>query len=667
MAPQIIPAAQLVPKFQGIRRCNNYAVLQSIPCSPECKIVGQILLDHLLSYALTATADVSAVHLQQFWKIVHKVPDTKDTIRFKLDYQDITYTLDMFHDTLKLPVETLDNPFITSVTIRTIESFMQTVSYQGVVDKVSAFYMKFLAQPWQTMFKVFNCCLTTRTSGHDLIKINILQLFHTVVNHTNIDYAALLWWDFMNNVFQNKNVIQYPRFIQLIIANLMEKYPSIPQRHDEDYHSIKDDTLLVSVYSTWNVLFRGMRITDAFLTAKICATDDYKEYEIVFIRLDVPMNQPQLVVSTQGTHKTTPRAHRTPTLTTASPQGKKRKQSARKTSSLRKSLKVTTRQKKQSTPLIPPPSDDRVTDDIAEATLLSLTLHKTTLAAKAQENVAKVKEKLAEEEIEKMVEGEEDEESYVSEFANSMLNDDDVDDFDDATNEEEVKDDDVGKIDDAAKENDNDDHTDHTLVETYATGSMETRNEQTQTPIPTPIRSPRKDLSSDKTISEELTTTVSPTTATTSLTKSKKGFTSNKTKILPGGIASMIRRREVLDHCNNVVSEMTFAKTNEMIKEEMPHLVNLAVNKDREINPINVPDMISKEFATNGPKMIEEQFQKHMQNTAINLYPTTSSSTAKKSTADLQQLLYLNMNSKPQDQAADLELWEILKSKFEKP
>nr|GEX90093.1 pentatricopeptide repeat-containing protein [Tanacetum cinerariifolium] len=36
-------------------------VLQSISCSPECKIVGQLLLDHPLSYALTATADVLAM------------------------------------------------------------------------------------------------------------------------------------------------------------------------------------------------------------------------------------------------------------------------------------------------------------------------------------------------------------------------------------------------------------------------------------------------------------------------------------------------------------------------------------------------------------------------------------------------------------------------------
>ncbi|GKA27237.1 hypothetical protein Tco_0713405 [Tanacetum coccineum] len=181
MAQQVIPAAQLVPKYHTIERCNNYAVLQSIPCSPECKIVGQILLDHLLSYALTATVDVHVVYLQQFWRTVSKVP-----------------------------VETPENPFVTPVNIETIEAFMNRVGYQGVVDKVSTFDMKNLAQPWQTMFKVFNSCLTTRTSRHDQTKINILQMFHVMINRTNVDYATLLWWDFMNNVKQKKEAIQYP-------------------------------------------------------------------------------------------------------------------------------------------------------------------------------------------------------------------------------------------------------------------------------------------------------------------------------------------------------------------------------------------------------------------------------------------------------------------------
>ncbi|GKE12328.1 hypothetical protein Tco_1415879 [Tanacetum coccineum] len=90
------------------------------------------------------------------------------------------------------------------------------------------------------------------------------------------------------------------------------------------------------------------------------------------------------------------------------------------------------------------------------------------------------------------------------------------------------------------------------------------------------------------------------------------------------------------------------------------------INKEREVDPINAQEMISKEFATHAPKMIEELFRKYMQHSTLNLYPATSSSTAGKLTADLQQQLYLKMKSTPQDQAVDLELWEILKAKFEK-
>ncbi|GKD11274.1 hypothetical protein Tco_1190959 [Tanacetum coccineum] len=207
----------------------------------------------------------------------------------------------------------------------------------------------------------------------------------------------------------------------------MKKFLNIPQRIDEDYHSIKDDIPLVSVYTTGNVLVRGMLILDEFLTKEIHATNDFKEYETVFVGVDVLRNQPQPVVSTQGTYKSTPRTHMTPIVSTASPQGKKRKQTAGESSSPRKSHKITIKKKKQSTIPIQPLGDDRERDEVDEATILSLTLHKTALASEAQENIAKVQEKLDEEEIEKIVEGEGDAESYASEFADSMINDD-VDD-----------------------------------------------------------------------------------------------------------------------------------------------------------------------------------------------------------------------------------------------
>nr|GEZ28170.1 hypothetical protein [Tanacetum cinerariifolium] len=106
----------------------------------------------------------------------------------------------------------------------------------------------------------------------------------------------------MNCVSQKKDVIQYPCFTKLIVNDLMKKFPSIPLRLEENYHSIKDDIVLVSIYTMRSVNVRGMLILDAFLTEEIRATDDYKEYEMVFVNVVVLMNQPQPVISTYGMH-----------------------------------------------------------------------------------------------------------------------------------------------------------------------------------------------------------------------------------------------------------------------------------------------------------------------------------------------------------------------------
>ncbi|GKF65714.1 hypothetical protein Tco_0192231 [Tanacetum coccineum] len=72
-----------------------------------------------------------------------------------------------------------------------------------------------------------------------------------------------------------------------------------------------------------------MLIPDAFLTAEVRETVDSKEYETVFMKVAVLINQPQLVVSTQGTNRNTPRAHRSPTVSAGPLETKKRKQTAR--------------------------------------------------------------------------------------------------------------------------------------------------------------------------------------------------------------------------------------------------------------------------------------------------------------------------------------------------
>nr|GEW49377.1 hypothetical protein [Tanacetum cinerariifolium] len=420
---------------------------------------------------------------------VSKVHDTEDTIKFMLDTEKFTYTMDTFRVTLHLPVETPKNLFVAPVNIQTIEAFMNKVSYQGVVDKVSAFYMKNLAQPWQTMFKVFNRYLTTRTSGHDQTKINILQLFHAVINRTNVDYATLLW----------------------II---------------EEYHSIKDDIPL-----------------------EIHATDDFKEYETVFVGVDVLMNQPQPVVSTQGTHRRN---------------------------------------------LIPPVGDDQEKDEVAKATILCLTLHKTALAVEAQENIAKVQEKLDEEETKKMVKGDEDEETYASVFADSMINDD-VDDYD--TKIEPVS------------------HKDHPEYVTHDDEKIEKEKQDEE------FKKEKKDYKIKKEKNVDDVEKMDEVVKEKDIDLQRPLYHEQlllHPKIRPhlnarNDLFHTRRRffeeiREVIYHCKKVVPKQTFVKTNEMINKEMPRLVNLAVNKDRKVDPINAQELISKGFATHALKMIEELF-----------------------------------------------------------
>ncbi|GKE60416.1 hypothetical protein Tco_1510783, partial [Tanacetum coccineum] len=131
----------------SVGRCNNYAVLSNILCPKESKIVGKLLVDHALSYALTAIVDVPVVYLQQFWKTVKQVLNANDTICFTVDKETITYTVNMFHSTLKRLVETPEQPFIPHTSLKFIQQFLKIFGYQCLVDKVSAFYTKKIAQP----------------------------------------------------------------------------------------------------------------------------------------------------------------------------------------------------------------------------------------------------------------------------------------------------------------------------------------------------------------------------------------------------------------------------------------------------------------------------------------------------------------------------------------
>nr|GEY33082.1 hypothetical protein [Tanacetum cinerariifolium] len=55
-------------------------------------------------------------------------------------------------------------------------------------------------------------------------------------------------------------------------------------------------------------------------------------------------------------------------------------------------------------------------------------------------------------------------------------------------------------------------------------------------------------------------------------------------------------------------------KSNELIKKEIPRMVNDVVKKEKEIFVDVIPELVSKEFAAHAPKINEELFKRHMEN-----------------------------------------------------
>ncbi|GKE04272.1 hypothetical protein Tco_1396290 [Tanacetum coccineum] len=78
--------------------------------------------------------------------------------------------------------------------------------------------------------------------------------------------------------------------------------------------------------------------------------------------------------------------------------------------------------------------------------------------------------------------------------------------------------------------------------------------------------------------------------------------------------------KEISDTLNNLIPKLIVAKTNELLKKEVPRMINDAIKKDREIATSNVPEMISREFVTHAPRIIEELFKSYAEHCSQSIH-----------------------------------------------
>nr|GFB82205.1 hypothetical protein [Tanacetum cinerariifolium] len=132
---------------------------------------------------------------------------------------------------------------------------------------------------------VINKCLTGKISGIDNFRLSQAQILWGLYHRSNIDYAYLIWEDFVYQVEhknqKRSNEMYYPRFTEVIIDYFMTRKPSIPRRNRINWHYVRDDVL----FSTIKVVSRHQTTQEygAILPIEL-TTDDirnskaYKEY-----------------------------------------------------------------------------------------------------------------------------------------------------------------------------------------------------------------------------------------------------------------------------------------------------------------------------------------------------------------------------------------------------
>nr|GEW33863.1 hypothetical protein [Tanacetum cinerariifolium] len=163
--------------------------------------------------AFLVTADVPELYMQEFWATatVHH-----HSIRFKMNNKKCIFNLEYFREMLyicpRLPNQTFDElPF---------------------EDEILAFL---------------------RYLGHsgEIRKITDAQIIWGMYHKKNVDFAYLLWEDFVYQVehkdAKKSNEMYYPRFTNVIIHFFMTKDPSIPRRNKVNWHYVRDDQMFTTI------------------------------------------------------------------------------------------------------------------------------------------------------------------------------------------------------------------------------------------------------------------------------------------------------------------------------------------------------------------------------------------------------------------------------------
>ncbi|GJW00172.1 hypothetical protein Tco_1555423 [Tanacetum coccineum] len=162
--------------------------------------------------AFQVTADAPEIYMQEFWAsaYVHN-----RSVRFKMNNKKHILGLDQFRDILQICPKVGNKKFEEPPLEKEILAFLASLGHSGDIRKITDVNVNKLHQPWRSFAAIINKCLSGKPS-YDSLRLSQAQILWGMYNKKNVDYAYLLWEDFIFQI-ENKNTkkgnaMYYPRF-----------------------------------------------------------------------------------------------------------------------------------------------------------------------------------------------------------------------------------------------------------------------------------------------------------------------------------------------------------------------------------------------------------------------------------------------------------------------
>ncbi|GJV18691.1 retrovirus-related pol polyprotein from transposon TNT 1-94 [Tanacetum coccineum] len=231
----------------------------------EISIADQIALDDALvapadrlkigKCNLRLSSDVTSKEatLQVVYDVLKLTPFYK---AFQMNNKKHILSLDQFRDILQICPKFGNKKFEEPPREKEILAFLASLGHSGDIRKITDVNVNKLHQPWRSFAAIINKCLGGKPS-YDNLRLSQAQILWGMYNKKNVDYAFLLWEDFIfqikNKNMKKGNALYYPCFNKVIVNFVMDKNPSIPRRNKVNWHYARDDPM----FTTINVISRN--------------------------------------------------------------------------------------------------------------------------------------------------------------------------------------------------------------------------------------------------------------------------------------------------------------------------------------------------------------------------------------------------------------------------